>query len=44
LQLSFPQVDQMYKESTGLAFFELTIDFLFAIDIVIGFLSSYVNR
>ena len=41
MQISFEQVDEVFRETTYLLSIEYFIDFLFFVDIGIGFLTSY---
>jgi len=43
LQLAWPIVDEVWTENTALRILDLTINLVYVLDIVIGFLTTYIN-
>ena len=43
LQISFPAVESIYAENNSLKYFETSVDCFFALDIIIHFLTAYID-
>ena len=43
MQIAFVSVQNSYDESSGLQGLETSVDILFAIDIIINFMSAYID-
>ena len=43
MQIAFVTVQDSYDESSGLQGLETSVDILFAIDIIINFMSAYID-